>query len=65
MQKPTVPQIILGVWTLVLAIAIIPLVWLFGDQINGTYLGPQLLIGSLGFVIIVLQVCQFVIVAPI
>lgn len=63
MEKPSVTQIILGVWTLVIAIAVIISVWVAGDQINGTYLGSQLLIGSLGFVIMVLQICQFAIVA--
>jgi len=63
MLKPSTTQIILGFWTLVMALAVMILVWLVGDSINGTYLGPQLVIGSLGFVIIVLQICQIAIVA--
>ena len=62
MHKPSVTQIILGFFTLLMALGLIIVVWLAGDQISGTYLGSQLVIASIGFVVIILQICQIVVV---
>jgi len=62
MHKPSITQIILGFFTLLMAVGLIIVVWVAGDSINGTYLGSQLVIGSIGFVVIILQICQIVVV---
>jgi hypothetical protein len=62
MHVPNVTQIILGFFTLAMAILLIVAVWVAGDSINGSYLGSQLVIASIGFVIVILGICQIVIV---
>lgn len=56
-----VTQIILSVIILCLAVTLIPVVYTCGTTFYGSELGAQILIASFGFVIVVMQVCLFMI----
>jgi hypothetical protein len=57
-------QIILNFFIFAIAVALIPVVYLYGVEFFGSELGAQLLVAGLGFVIFILQICLFVLYVP-
>jgi hypothetical protein len=57
-------QIVFAVFILVLAIALIPLVYVYGITFLDSELGAQCLVAGFGFIILVFQLCLFMLYAP-